>query len=487
MKKLSLLLAVLLVPLFLGAKDTVVYHTSDTHGFFYPRNGQGGFAALAAVIKKGPKEYLLIDSGDFANGTVETKNSKGIKGVQMLNAMHYDASTVGNHEFDFSENAVAPMIAASEFPWLAANFFYADTLKRPEGVLPYKIFTRNGVKIAVIGLANRFPTQKTTKYTYTKPFDALEQALKEVEPQHPDVVLVIVHDSIEDDKHGTVSYVGEIGPKFGGRVHVVFGGHAHKTFENVYKNGVLFVESGCYLQKVSKVTITTDDKTGKFVSAKSEEIPLIVSKTGEDVLIKDYADSLREPGVDVVLGRAAETFPKRSPVKDHRDNALDNWVADLTKAYADVDVAIANTGGTRVDMEKGPITKRDLIDIHPFDNAIVKMTVDGRFLKRMILSGLTPWSRFAYSGATVTYKLNKKGEVKNLDVRINGKKIQNRKLYTIATNSFIANGGSEGRIFKEIPADKKEPVGTTTIRDLIAEALSKGAAVPPATGRIIEK
>ena len=97
MKRL-LLLAVLLLPVVLFAKTTTIYHTSDTHGFFYPKNGQGGFAALAAVLKSGPKDYLLLDSGDFSNGTVEAKNSKGLKAVEFLNEMGYHASTIGNQK-----------------------------------------------------------------------------------------------------------------------------------------------------------------------------------------------------------------------------------------------------------------------------------------------------------------------------------------------------------------------------------------------------
>ena len=81
MKKISLFLAVLILPLLLTAKTVTVYHTSDTHGFFYPQNGQGGFAAVAAVVKHGPQDYLLLDSGDFSNGTIETKRSKGLKAV----------------------------------------------------------------------------------------------------------------------------------------------------------------------------------------------------------------------------------------------------------------------------------------------------------------------------------------------------------------------------------------------------------------------
>ena len=184
MRKLVLLFAALLLPFALSAKDTVIYHTSDTHGFFYAKKGQGGFAALAAVLKSGPKNYLLLDSGDFANGTVETQRSKGLKAVEIMNAVKYDASTIGNHEFDFYDEGVAPMLAKAQFAILAANFLEADTRKYPPHVEPYKIFTRNGIKIAVIGLANRNPTQGTKKYPFTKPLEALEKSLNEVEKQN---------------------------------------------------------------------------------------------------------------------------------------------------------------------------------------------------------------------------------------------------------------------------------------------------------------
>ena len=178
MRKTWLLAVFLFVPLLLAAKTTTIYHTSDVHGFFYPKNGQGGFAALAAVLKEGPQGYLLLDSGDFSNGTVETRNSKGLKGVQMMNRMSYDAATIGNHEFDFKGEGLAPLLANAQFAVLAANFFETATGKYPPSVLPYKIFDENGVKIAVIGLANREPTNPSKLYSYGKPMPALEKALK---------------------------------------------------------------------------------------------------------------------------------------------------------------------------------------------------------------------------------------------------------------------------------------------------------------------
>lgn len=488
MRKASLLLAVMLLPLFLAAKTTTLYHTSDTHGFFFPRDGKGGFAALEAVLKSGPKHYLLLDSGDFANGTIETSLSKGMKAVEVFNKMGYDATTVGNHEFDFKNAGFAPIVAKMQVPILAANLFEKDTKTYPPHVQPYKIFDVDGVKVAVIGIANHIPTNPATDYTFSKPLEALANALEQVEKENPNFVAVIVHDSIEDDKHGTQPYTAEIGEKFGGRVHVVLGGHAHKIVQNKYINGVLYVESGCYTNNVSKVSVETDDKTGKFVSAKSELIPLVIAKVGEDAQMKQFLEeSIREPNVDFPLGTAAEVIAAHTYDKDHMDSPLNDWIVDLIRQYAGTEIALTNNGGTRVDMPKGVITRRNLMEIHPFDNKISTVKVSGKFLKKFIITGFSPRSIFTYSGLEITYKLNKKGEAKSIKIFFNGKPLENKKMYVIATNAYIAGGGSEGYLFKKIPDADKKQIGTSSIRDLMEAGLKKGEVHAPATGRIKQR
>lgn len=484
MKKINLLLIVLLMPLFVFAKTTVVYHTSDTHGFFFPRNGVGGFAALEAVLKSGPKNYLLLDSGDFANGTVETRSSKGLKAAAIMNKMGYDATTLGNHEFDFKAAQFPNLVAELNFPMLAANFFEKDTQKYPPHIAPYTFITRNGVKFAIIGLGNRTPTNPADGYYFSKPLVALENALNQVEKENPDVVIVLAHDSIADDKHGTKSYLADIAKEFGGRVHIVMGGHAHKIVQNRRVNGVLFVESGCYVNFVSKVTVETDDKTGKFVSAKSEIIPLIISKTGEDKSIKKYLETLREPNVDTPVGTTTEILSKMPTAPDRLDSPLNDWVADLLQNYSGAQIAIHNNGGTRVDMPKGPITKRDLIDIHPFDNTITIVKVKGKFLKKFIKNGFAPRSLFTYAGLQINYQKDKKGNITDIEILLNGKPLENNKEYTVVTNSYIAGGGSEGHLFKKLPASAKKLAGPKTIRDLMEDGLKTGPLSAPQTGRI---
>ena len=239
------------------------------------------------------------------------------------------------------------------------------------------------------------------------------------------------------------------------------------------------------MQNVSKVTVTTDDKTGKFVSAKSELVPLIVAKTGEDKEIKKYLDTLREPGVDEVVGKTTEVLAK-DPQAGRLDSPLNDWVADLMKEYSGAQISIHNNGGVRVDLPQGTITKRDLIEAHPFDNQVTLVTVSGKFLKKFIKTGFAPRSLFTYSGLQITYKTNKKGKIKKIKILFNGKPLKNNTMYTIVTNAYIAGGGSEGYLFKKIPASAKKQVGEKSIRDLMEDAFKKGPVSAPATGRILE-
>lgn len=488
MKKLMLLLAFVFAACGLFAKTTVIYHTSDTHGFYYPKNGVGGFAALKAVLNKEKNPYLLLDSGDFANGTIEAKESKGLKSVELMNAVGYYASTLGNHEFDFGDNAVEPMIRNAKFEILAANMVERSSGLLPPSVKPYQLFDIDGVRIAVIGLAHHEPSQK---YKYKKDFKVIKKLLPEVEKLNPDVVVIILHNSMADKKHGVTGAkagkeIAKITKRFGGRVHVMFGGHAHNIFDNRRSNGVLFVESGDALKNVTRVLVETDDQTGQFISARSELIPLIVAQTGEDEAVKKLAESLRSPGMDEKIGEAASLLSKEATLPNHVDAPLNNWVADVCRAHAGTEIFIHNNGAVRKSLDAGPITKRDLVEMTPFDNNFTKVKVTGKFLKFLAKNSLLPRNLYTYSGMVITFT-DDKGKVSNLTMTVDGKPVEDHAEYIIATNSYIAGGGSEGWPFHKIdPADKQDLPGKT-IREVIEDAArAQSPLVPVTTGRMIK-
>lgn len=475
MKKLLLIL-LLLFPLVVSSKTLVIFHTSDTHGFFYPQNKIGGFAALKNVINHEKKPFLLLDSGDFANGTAEAKFSRGAKAVQLMNAVGYSAVTIGNHEFDFKDAGITALIQESKFPILAANLREKATGLLPAGVQAARVFNVDGIKVAVIGLANNHPSQPTQKYTFIKPLTALSKALQEVEKQDPAVLIVIVHDSFVDYQHDILPYMGQIAKHFPGRVQVVLGGHAHKIV-NEYLESTLYVESGAHLEAVSKITVNVDDETGKFLSAQAKLISLNVDEVGQDKTVAKLAEELREPGLDNEVAVITKRLSKKPILPNTLDGELDDWLADEGRKITKTEIFIHNTGGTRMDLLPGSLTRRQLIDLFPFNDVLISMEVPGYTLKKFIKSGLVPWNKYTYSGITVSFDKIGPNRVKNLQIKINGKPLEKRQIYRVGTNSYIARQA----LFTDLP---QKQVGNQKVSQLIEQALSSGELFTPQTGRI---
>lgn len=475
MKKLLLIL-LLLFPLVVSSKTLVIFHTSDTHGFFYPQNKIGGFAALKSVINHEKKPFLLLDSGDFANGTAEAKFSRGAKAVQLMNAVGYSAVTIGNHEFDFKDAGITALIQESKFSILAANLREKATGLLPAGVQAARVFNVDGIKVAVIGLANNHPSQPTQKYTFIKPLTALSKALQEVEKQDPAVVIVIVHDSFVDYQHDILPYMGQIAKHFPGRVQVVLGGHAHKIV-NEYLESTLYVESGAHLEAVSKITVNVDDETGKFLSAQAKLISLNVDEVGQDKTVAKLAEELREPGLDNEVAVITKRLSKKPILPNTLDGELDDWLADEGRKITKTEIFIHNTGGTRMDLLPGSLTRRQLIDLFPFNDVLISMEVPGYTLQKFIKSGLVPWNKYTYSGITVFFDKIGPNRVKNLQIKINGKPLEKRQIYRVGTNSYIARQA----LFTDLP---QKQVGNQKVSQLIEQALSSGELFTPQTGRI---
>lgn len=475
MKKLLLIL-LLLFPLVVSSKTLVIFHTSDTHGFFYPQNKIGGFAALKSVINHEKKPFLLLDSGDVANGTAEAKFSRGAKAVQLMNAVGYSAVTIGNHEFDFKDAGITALIQESKFPILAANLREKATGLLPAGVQAARVFNVDGIKVAVIGLANNHPSHPTQKYTFIKPLTALSKALQEVEKQNPAVVILIVHDSFVDYQHDILPYMGQIAKHFPGRVQVVLGGHAHKIV-NEYLESTLYVESGAHLEAVSKITVNVDDETGKFLSAQAKLISLNVDEVGQDKTVAKLAEELREPGLDNEVAVITKRLSKKPILPNTLDGELDDWLADEGRKITKTEIFIHNTGGSRMDLLPGSLTRRQLIDLFPFNDVLISMEVPGYTLKKFIKSGLVPWNKYTYSGITVSFDKIGPNRVKNLQIKINGKPLEKRQIYRVGTNSYIARQA----LFTDLP---QKQVGNQKVSQLIEQALSSGELFTPQTGRI---
>ena len=154
-------------PLEAGAKkhkQLVILHTNDTHSTIMPLNpnidnrdlaGRGGFLRRVNMIKEQRNLHpglLLIDSGDFSQGSGYYTLFKGEVEIGLMNQMGYDAVTIGNHEFDFGMENMAKLFRMADFPVVCSNYDCTGTVL--EGLVkPYVTLKREGVKIGLFALA----------------------------------------------------------------------------------------------------------------------------------------------------------------------------------------------------------------------------------------------------------------------------------------------------------------------------------------------
>lgn len=220
-------------------KQLVILHTNDTHSAIFPINeqlpdtmkaGRGGFLRRIAMLKeeraKNP-DLLYFDSGDFFQGSAYFTMFKGDVEVGLMNQMGIDASTIGNHEFDFGLENMARVFKQANFPILCSNYDFTGTVM--EGLTkPYIIIKRNGLKIGVFAVCPKLKGLVSDKNCvgvgYLDPGKvALETATMLKQKEKCDMVICISHLGwnsyrAEDDQY-MISHSRDI--------DLVLGGHTH--------------------------------------------------------------------------------------------------------------------------------------------------------------------------------------------------------------------------------------------------------------------
>lgn len=259
-------------------KKLEVLHTNDTHSCIMPLNpnladtavaGRGGFLRRVAMIKeeraKNP-DLLLIDSGDFSQGSPFYTMFKGDVEVGLMNLMGYDAVTIGNHEFDFGLENMARIFKMAKFPVVCANYDFTGTCV--EGLVkPYVIIKRNGLKIGLFGLSPQLEglvdLSKCKGVTYLDPVEVGNRVAAELKHDKKcDVVICVSHLGwLRPDEMGDQKLLASSKD-----IDLVLGGHSHSYFKDLrYVNNangmaVPVDQNGKNAMYVGKLTLSFDKK-----------------------------------------------------------------------------------------------------------------------------------------------------------------------------------------------------------------------------------
>lgn len=247
----------------------VILHTNDTHSQVEPSEkstmktaDMGGYARRMGVISKireQEKNVLLVDAGDFSQGTPYFNFFNGRVEVDAMNRMKYDAITLGNHEFDNGIDTLAVVLKNALFPIISSNYDVSKT-SLSQLVKPYIIIQKAGLKIGIMGLdvdPKSLIFEKNYKgLEYIDPLskaNEISTLLKKKEKC--DVIVCLSHLGADSTKMEINDFEIAHHTQF---IDVIIGGHSHSMITNTTEKNAVgkpiviaqMGKSGFYLGKV---------------------------------------------------------------------------------------------------------------------------------------------------------------------------------------------------------------------------------------------
>ncbi|PKF62305.1 bifunctional UDP-sugar hydrolase/5'-nucleotidase [Psychromonas sp. psych-6C06] len=472
-----------------SCKTFTLLHTNDNHGRFWENShGEYGMAARKTLIDnirdevaQSGGEVLLLSGGDINTGVPESDLQDAKPDFIGMNAIGYDAMAVGNHEFDNPLSVVEMQRELANFPMLAANIYNKSTGERYFDA--YKIFTVNGIKIAVIGLT----TEDTVKIgnpefisglTFTNPTTEIKKVIEEInDAGSADLIFAATHmGHYEDGKHGS-NAPGDVAMARAlevGDLQLVVGGHSQNPvcMEPESDKYAEFTPGGeCKPEQQNGTYIMQAHEWGKYVGRADFEyfndtlhlvsynlIPVNLkekNEAGDRVLIGDeiapnsdlletlrtYQEQGQEQLNEVIASTAELLDGERNNVRYMQTN-LGHLLATAQAAKVGADIGIMNSGGVRASIASGDITYKDVLTVQPFANTITKSTMTGAQISEYLNTVATlQIGSGAYAqlvGISMTVDCSA-GSVEISD--INGKGYNASESYSFTVPSYNAAGG----------------------------------------------
>jgi 5'-nucleotidase len=454
------------------------------------QGAHGGLARLLtmkkAVQKESPNTLFLL-SGDTISPSVESITYKGAQMIDAWNTAQLDYSTFGNHEFDFGPDVLRQRIQESKFKWVAANVIDKKTGKPFGGAEAYVVREFDGVKIAIFGL-----TLEETKVTsrpgpdieFLNPCETARKVVDEIHAQGIKTIVALTHLSMGEDKQ--VARCANI--------DVIIGGHEHTLLESSSGGAPIF-KMTADARELGQIDLNISKTTGAVESI-DWKITSVTNKTVDDpefvAINRKYGALLKE--LSRVVGRTSVELEARSAVGRVQETNVGDFITDAFRLSTGADVALMNGGSIRADelIKAGPLTRRDILSILPFKNKVVKVEVSGAVLREMLEHGVARSAEDAepgrfpqVSGVRFTFDARRPAGSRIVDLRINGKPLDEKKMYTLAASDYIAIDGGDGYAMLKtarvlIPRERAQ-----FDSDLVQAAIVKQKVVAPKTdGRI---
>lgn len=428
-RKLLVLSLALVLCLNVGAqrREVHILSVNDMHATL---EAMPQLAAIADSLRTLYPSLLVLSAGDNRTGNPlsDMYEPSSFPMVALMNQIGFDASTLGNHDFDMQ--SLPKLIGLSNFRYLCANVF-----AEPESgiqTIPYQVFDVEGLKVGVIGAIqtgkNGAPATHPENLRGIS-FRPIQDVLDQYEwlRGQCEAMVLLSHLGYEDDKQ-----IAQKFPWF----DLIIGGHTHTQLnaDEPLHNGVLLTQNRNKLRTVTHITLTVDN--GQVVNKKAEYIPVRTFKSRNlliEAMVHHFSDN---PSFRRVVARLAAPFENMEEIGC--------MICDAYVSEGHADIGIQNPGGVRLEsMPEGDITVLDVLKMDPFCNMGVEIDLTGKEVLDMLNAYCQEIrNRVPYvSGilCEITPEDDNDQIVKRIRLlTLDGKPLDMKKTYRVVTNSYVS-------------------------------------------------
>lgn len=414
---LALTLAALLaVPAAAEDQPVTLLHTTDLHGMLSSwedltdRPSAHGLTRVATLVRRARAEgapTLLVDAGDALAGSALTHvwrrgdRARPEPVIAAMNALGYDALTVGNHEFDFGPSGLDRARGDARFPLLAANV--VDPLTgSPAFERSLVRELPGGIRVGIMGLCTpAVPLMADSalwnRYAFVSPVEVAQQEVSRLRgAERCDAVIVLAHFGLEKDPRTGQWREGEPqSENWGYRlatevtgIDAILLGHTHQRIGSLEIGGVLVSQAGRHGDALGRLDLTftrATDASPWTLKSKRARVIAVADSVAEDpdlaALVAPYAEDTRR-AMDEIVAQAPQGLS--APGDRFSDNALWRTIHRVQLEASGADVSLAALFDPAQRIAPGPVRARDLLRLYPYDNTLATVELSGSDLREAL-------------------------------------------------------------------------------------------------------
>ncbi len=444
-------------------RKVTILETSDIHGRISPDDVK----RIGGIITEersgaGVNNTLLIDCGDLTQGTYAVMKTDGMIAMAFINAFRYAVWVPGNHEFDYGLDTLIRQRKTYKGAALAANLEFSGSRSLFE---PWKMFERNGLKIAVVGLTfpelRRLPFKGEKEFRLRDYLSVLDRIIPEIMRARPHIIILATHYSVSMSYRKDNNSLFVIASRFP-QINLILGGHTHQVNPGQKLGGrTIFIEPGVHANGVMRSVIEYDTEAGKTVGITSRFITEPPGRTAGEY------PPVMEKSYNAVSKSAAEVVGEL-PSSKKPEYALRKLIGEAVISSVHADIAFISPPKPDAILT-GKVTEGDLFKACPYDDTVVSLRLTPEQIKTVAYEQLTSKSRH---NRQYPYKFRVKVQRKAGTVKF--LQPMDRKYYICAFNGYtISNASRWFPALNKIVSDSKPEDSGITLRNALKKYIKE--------------